>query len=121
MHISKITSRTQTVAHPTWYAWVNDYAIPPDRILKNCPAVADIIIVGAVRAMILVHSIGHKLSDNGFYNFGWLKGNVVIIGDVSHCAAVMRRGEFNLKVTSKFWSNLRLLVHPTTLEKHKQQ
>ena len=119
VHITKITSRTpKTVMHPTWYALVNDYAIQLHRILTKCLAVADIIIVGAVRAMIRAHSIGHIMSDNGFYNFGWLKGNVVIICDVSHCAAVMRRGEFNLKVTSKFWSNLRLLVHPTTLEKH---
>ena len=113
--------RTPSSTHPTWYAWVSDCAIPLDRILKKCLAVADIVIVGAVRAMIRAHSIGHIMSDNGFYNFAWLKCNVVIICDVSHCAAVMRRGEFHLKVTSKFWSNLRLLVHPTTLEKHRQQ
>ena len=118
VHITKITARTQTVTHPTWYALVSDYAIPLDRILKKCLAVADIVIVGAVRAMIRAHSIGHIISDNGFYNFGGLKGNVVIICDVSHCAAVMRRGEFNLKVASKYLSNRRLLVHPTTLEKH---
>ena len=119
VRITKITSRTpKTVMHPTWYALVNDYAIQLHRILTKCLAVADIVIVGAVRAMIRAHSIGHIMSDNGFYNFGLLKGNVVIICDVSHCAAVMRRGEFNLKVTSKILSNLRLLVRPTTLEKH---
>ena len=108
----------KTVMHPTWYALVNDYAIQLHRILTKCFDVADIVIVGAVRAMIRAHSIGHIMSDNGFYNFGWLKGTVVIICDVSHCAAVMRRGEFNLKVTSKFWSKPRLPFHPTTLEKH---
>ena len=71
--------------------------------------------------MIRAHSVGHILSDNGFYNFGWLQGNVVIIDVGSRGATVMRRGEFNIKVTSTFWSNLRLLVHPTTLEKHRQQ
>ena len=40
---------------------------------------ADIVIVGAVRAMILAHSVGHILSESGFYKFGWLNGNVVII------------------------------------------
>ena len=84
--------------------------------------VTDIVIVGAVRAMILAHSVGHILSDNGFYNFGWLKGNVVII-DVGNrpYAAVMLKNDFNRKVISKFCSNLRLLVHPTTLEKHRRQ
>ena len=71
VHITKITSRTpKTVMHPTWYALVNDYAIQLHRILTKCFAVADIIIVGAVRAMIRAHSIGHIMSDNGFYNFG---------------------------------------------------
>ena len=69
--------------------------------------------------MIRAHSIGHILSDNGFYNFGWLKGNVVIIDAGGRpYAAVMLKRDFNRKVVSKFWSNLRLLVHPTTLEKH---
>ena len=72
--------------------------------------------------MILAHSVGHILSDNGFYNFGWLKGNVVIIDAGSRpYAAVMLKGDFNRKVMSKFWSNLKLLLHPTTLEKHRQQ
>ena len=71
--------------------------------------------------MILAHSVGHILCDNGFYNFGWLKGNVVIIDAGSRCAAVMLKSDFNRKFMSKFWSNLRLLVHPTTLEKHRQQ
>ena len=104
------------------YAWVSDYTIPLDSILKKCLAVTDIVIVGAVRAMILAHSVGHILSDSGFYNFGWLKGNVVIIDVGSRpYAAVMRRGDYNRKVMSKFWSNLRLLVHPTTSEKHREQ
>ena len=33
----------------------------------------------------------------------------------------MIKGEFNRKVMLKFLSNLKLLVHPTTLEKHEQQ
>ena len=90
--------------------------------MKKCLDVTDIVIVGAVRAMIRAHSVGHILSDSGFYNFGWLNGNVVIIDAGSRpYAAVMRRGDFNRKVMSKFWSNLRVLVHPTTLEKHRQQ
>ena len=79
VHITKITRRTHTVTHPTWYAWVSDYTIPLDSILKKCLAVADILIVGAVRAMIPAHSVGHILSDNGLYNFGWLRGNAIII------------------------------------------
>ena len=72
--------------------------------------------------MIRAHPVGHILSDNGFYNFGWLKGNVVIIDAGSRpYAAVMLKGDFNRAVVSKFWSNLRLLVHSTTLEKHRQQ
>ena len=72
--------------------------------------------------MILARSVGHILSDNGFYNFGLLKGNVVIIDAGSRpYAAVMLKGEFNRKVMSKFLSNLRLPVHPTTLEKHRQR
>ena len=122
VHITKITSRTQTVTHPTWYAWVGDYTIPLDSILTKFPAVADVVIVGAVRAMIRAHSVGHILSDNGFYNFGWLKGNVVIIDAGSRpYAAVKLKREFNRTVMVKFWSNLKLLVHPTTLEKHRQQ
>ena len=82
---------------------------------------ADVVIVGAVRAMIRAHSVGHILSDNGFYNFGWLKGNVVIIDAGSRpYAVVMLKGEFNTKVMSTNLSNLRLLLHPTTLDKHKQ-
>ena len=122
VHITKIIRRTHTVTHPTWYAWVSDYTIPVDSILKKCLAVADIVIVGAVRAMILAHSVGHIPSCYDFCNFGWLKGNVVIIDAGSRpYAAVMLKGEFNRKVMSKFWSNLQRLVHPTTLEKHKQQ
>ena len=122
MHITKIIRRTHTVTHPTWYAWVSDYTIPLDSILKKCPAVADIVIVGAVRAMILAHSVGHILSDNGLYNFGWLRGNAVIIdAGCRPYAAVMPKREFNRLVMLKFWSNLSLLVQPTTLEKHKQQ
>ena len=104
------------------YARVSDYTIPLDSILKKRPAVADILIVGAVRAMILAHSVGHILSDNGFYNFGWLKGNVVIIdAGTRPYAALMLKGEFNKKVMSRFWSNLNLSVQPTTLEMHRQQ
>ena len=33
----------------------------------------------------------------------------------------MPKSEFNRLVVLKFWSNLSLLVQPTTLEKHKQQ
>ena len=36
-------------------------------------------------------------------------------------AAVMLKGGFNRKVMSKFWRNLRLLIHPTTLDEHRQQ
>ena len=36
-------------------------------------------------------------------------------------AAVMPKREFNKLVMLQFWSNLSLLVQPTTLEKHKQQ
>ena len=83
---------------------------------------ADVVIVGAVRAMIRAHSVGHILSDNGFYNFGWLRGNVVIIDVGSrNNDALMLKGEFNKQVISNVWSNLKLLAHPTTLEKHKQQ
>ena len=71
MHITKITSRTpKTVMHPTWSALANDYAIQLHRILTKCLAVADILIVGAVRAILRANFIGHILSDNGFYNFG---------------------------------------------------
>ena len=90
--------------------------------MKKFLAVTDILIVGAVRAMIRAHSVGHILSDNGLYNFGWLRGNVVIIDAGSRpYAAVMLKSDFNRKVMSTVWSNLRLLVHPTTLEKHRQQ
>ena len=102
MHITKITRRTHTVTHPTWYAWVNDYTIPLDSKLKKCPAVAERIIVGAVPAMILAHSVGHILNDNGLYNFGWLRGNVVIIDAGSRpYAAVMLKRDFNGLVMSK--------------------
>ena len=87
--------------------------------MKKFPAVTDILIVGAVRAMIRAHSVGHILSDNGLYNFGWSRGNVMIIDAGSRpYAAVMLKPDFNTTVIVKFWSNLRLLVHPTTLEKH---
>ena len=46
------------------YAWVSDCTIPLDSILKKFPAVTDIVIVGAVRAMILAHSVGHIMSDS---------------------------------------------------------
>ena len=36
-------------------------------------------------------------------------------------AAVMLKCACNRTVIAKFWSNLKLLVHPTTLEKHRQQ
>ena len=36
-------------------------------------------------------------------------------------AAVMLKRECNNTVIVKLWSNLKLLVHPTTLEKHRQQ
>ena len=36
-------------------------------------------------------------------------------------AAVMLKGGLNRNVMSKFWSNLTLLIHPTTLDKHRQQ
>jgi len=52
VHITKIIRRTHTVTHPTWYAWVSDYTIPLDSILKTFPSAADVVIVGAVRAMI---------------------------------------------------------------------
>ena len=68
-----------TKPNPTWYAWVSDYAQPLDELLKKCPDAADICIVGAIRAMLRAHSIGHILSDNALYNFGFLQGNVVII------------------------------------------
>ena len=93
MHITKITWRTHTVTHPTWYAWVDDYTIPLDSILKKCFAVADVVIVGAVCAMILAHSVGHILTDNGLYNFGWSRGNVVIIdaGSRPYAAVMLKR------------------------------
>ena len=119
VHITNIISRNYTVTHQTWYGSICDYSVPLDSIVKKFPAVTDILIVGAVRAMIRAHSVGHILNDNGLYNFGWLRGNVVIIDAGSRpYAAVMLKGDFNRKVMSKFWSNLRLLVHPTTLEKH---
>ena len=76
----------------------------------------------AVHAMIRAHSVGHILNDNGFYNFGWFNGNVVIIDAGSRpYAAVMLKRDFKRIVMSKFSSNRKLLVHPTTLEKHRQQ
>ena len=85
------------------YALVSDYTIPLDSILKKCLAVTDIMIVGAVRAMTLAHSVGYILSDSGFYNFRWLTGNIVIIdGGSRPYAAVMLKGGFNRKVMSKF-------------------
>ena len=46
----------------------------------------------------------------------------MIIDDGSRpYVAVMREGDFNRKVMTNFGSNLRLLVHPTALEKHRQQ
>ena len=81
---------------------------------------ADIVIVGAIRAMIRAHPIGHTLSDNGFYNFGWLQGNVVIIDAGSRrLDTAMRRSEFNKQVMSKFWRKLQLLVHLANLQKHR--
>ena len=122
MHITKIISRNCTVTHQTLYGSICDYSVPLDSIVKKFPAVTDILIVGAVRAMIRAHSVGHMLSDNGLYNFGWLRGNAVIIDAGSRpYAAVMLKREFNRTVIVKFWSNLKLLVHPTTLEKHRQQ
>ena len=100
----------------------SDNTIPLGSILKKCVAVTYIVIVGAVRAMIRAHSVGHILNDNGLYSFGWSRGNIVIIDAGSRpYAAVMLKGDFNRKVMSNIWSNLRLLVHPTTLEKHRQQ
>ena len=76
----------------------------------------------SVRAMIPAHSVGQILNDNGLYNFGWSRGNVVIIDAGSRLyAAVMLKRDFNRTVIVKFWSNLKLLVHPTTSEKHRQQ
>ena len=90
--------------------------------MKKFLAVTDVLIVGAVRAMIRAHSVGHILSDNGLYNFGWLRGNVVIIDAGSRpYAAVMLKREFNRTVMVILCSNPKLLVHPTTLEKHRQQ
>ena len=71
VHITKIISRTHTITHQTLYGSICDYSIPLDSIVKKFPAVTDILIVRAVRAMIRVHSVGHILIDNGLYNFGW--------------------------------------------------
>ena len=85
------------------YAWVSDYTIPLDSILKKFHAVTDVVIVGAVRAMILAHSVGHILNDNGLYNFGWLRGNAVIIdAGCRPYAAVMPKREFNRLVMLTF-------------------
>jgi len=46
---------------------------------------------------------------------------VIIDAGCRPYAAVMPKREFNKLVMLKFWSNLSLLVQPTTLEKHKQQ
>ena len=66
VHITNIISRTYTITHQTLYGSICDYSIPLDSIVKKFRAVTDIVIVGAVRAMIRVHSVVHIVSDNGF-------------------------------------------------------
>ena len=81
---------------PTWHAWVSEYAVPLDEILKENRVSSKFCILGAVYAMVRAHSFGFVMSDNALSNFGMEHDNVVIIDAGSRdMYSETRKGEFN--------------------------
>ena len=100
----------------TWHAWVVDQAKPLDQILKENLHASNVCITGAIRAMLTAHSMGHILSDNALFNFGMVKGNVVIIDAGSRSnQPEITKGQFNTKVMKRFWTKAQTVVHPQAL------
>ena len=105
----------------TWHAWVVDRAKPLDQILKENHHASNVCITGAIRAMLTACSMRHILSDNALFNFGMVKGNVVIIDAGSRSnAPEISKGEFNTLVMRRFWTKTQTVVHPDTLKVYKQ-
>ena len=106
----------------TWHAWVVEQAKPLDKILSENPAVCNVCIPGAVRAMRIAHSNHHILSDNALFNFGMVDGNVVIIDAGSRFSEPkLIRSQFNRKVMKQFWSKAKTVIHPRTLELYMKE
>ena len=114
----------------TWNAWVMDYAMPLDKILKTSPALSNVCIIGAIHAMLTAYSRGHIMSDNDFCNFGMVGATspcsrkVVIIDAGSRAfRAPISKGDFNETVMSKFWKHVekRLIEQPEELKEQRQR
>ena len=98
-----------------WKAWVVDYALPLDQFLNrpNLPAEASsVCIVGAVRCMLHAAQHSHYMSDNAWFNFGIVRGEVVIldVGSRPIHSVTMSKSAFNATVMKKIWPKARLLV-----------
>ena len=107
----------------TWQAWVCDYAMSMDQVLKERPDAADLCITGAVHAMLKAHFGGHILSDNAVSNFGMLQGNVVIIDAGNRKCQIgrMTKSEFHKKVMHQFWSKTQTVVHHEKVKELRKQ
>ena len=114
----------------TWNAWVMDYAMPLDKILKTSPALSNVCIIGAIHAMLTAYSRGHIMSDNDFFNFGMVGATspcsrkVVIIDAGSRAfRAPISKGDFNETVMSKFWKHVGelLIEQPEELKEQRQR
>ena len=104
-----------SVAQPVyrWYAWVCEYAKPLDKCIAQDGVTDDVIrrcIAGTIRAMLRASTRGHHLSDNGLYNFGMIRSNVVIIDAGSKTDCDMTKADFNKKCMRKFWPKLHFYV-----------
>ena len=105
----------------TWHAWVVDKAKPLDQILKENLHASNVCIPGAIRSMLTAYFMKHILSDNALFNFGMVKGKVVIIDAGSRCnQPLISKGEFNRKVMRRFWAKAQTVVHPDMLTVYKQ-
>ena len=114
----------------TWNAWVMDYAMPLDKILKTSPALSNVCIIGAIHAMLTAYSLGHIMSDNDFFNFGMVGATspcslkVVIIDAGSRAFRdPISKKDFNETVMPKFWKHVGGLLkeQPEELKEQRQR
>ena len=63
-------------------------------------------MAGTIRAMLRASTRGHHLSDNGLYNFGMIRSNVVIIDAGCKTDYDLNKSDFNIKCMRKLWPRL---------------
>lgn len=108
-----------------WHAWVSEVAIPLDKWIRGRHLTLDEIrscIACTIRTMLRAAAHGHIMSDNAMFNFGMLRGEIVIIdaGSYNIGFAQLTKSDFNFKCMRKFWPKLHVLTKDEHFQNIKQ-